>query len=180
MQRNKLVSISAILLFCFLASPKAIGEPTPTVNWLMNEPVSMLDWGIYKMKQKLILSQYHPKSILNGAAIYIDAYYDWDRNRIVLSINSISKMDRSWLPKAWSDANTSVFAIGSSLDTEGKWFALAWAFDSYFVPQGWSKQGQPATLKKDITDILEILVRTPDFECFGHPADDEPACRPIN
>jgi hypothetical protein len=41
------------LLIALLLSSGAIAEPSPEVKYLMNEPMTMWDWGIYRLENVL-------------------------------------------------------------------------------------------------------------------------------
>ena len=51
--------VGVILFLPLFCSQTVLSEPTPTIKYLMNEPVSMLDWGIYNMAQRLRPLQEH-------------------------------------------------------------------------------------------------------------------------
>src|SRR2546427_13041601 len=86
-----------ILLLFYLAS-QSYAEPSPTVRKLMNEPVSLFEYGLYKLEKRLesidfsdehygynnpenrLLSQ--PKSTSS------EVYYEWGRNRIIIRLDS--------------------------------------------------------------------------------------------
>ena len=50
-KKIKCIPIVVFLLFISVGISKA--EPTPTISYLMNTPVSMLDFGIYKLETLL-------------------------------------------------------------------------------------------------------------------------------
>lgn len=58
-----------------LAAGTAGAGPDKTVERFLNDPVSMLDWGMYRTEQFLISRNIHLDSV----------YYDWDGNRIIIS-----------------------------------------------------------------------------------------------
>ena len=72
-------------LLLILIPLMAQSEPTKTTSWLMSEPMSLFDWGIYKTDKKLaelkIASSMFTAQFFSGSA-----EYDWDANRIRLRV----------------------------------------------------------------------------------------------
>jgi len=85
------------LLILSFSVPKAIAEPSRVVNHLMDEPISMWDFGLYKMGKFFDGVNYaipwaHGKSAadhLKDATFFTSLTYEWDSNRILISINVI-------------------------------------------------------------------------------------------
>lgn len=76
------------LITCFTFIPNIHSEPSNTVKKLMNEPISMLDWGLYRIEKDL--SRVLPK-ILQGAAkklktdsVNVSTRYNWIKNNITI------------------------------------------------------------------------------------------------
>ncbi len=62
--------LSTILVGLFVAANQAIAGPDTISNHLMSDPVSMLDFGMYRMELRL------------GSTAYVR--YDWDDDEIVI------------------------------------------------------------------------------------------------
>ncbi len=76
-----------ILLLVLMLPVVASGEPTETPEYLMSEPMSLMDWGIYQAGKKMESF----KNLNNVQPPLFSTYYtggwaryDWDENRIVL------------------------------------------------------------------------------------------------
>lgn len=76
-------SIKAALIAAALSSP-AVAGPDDTTKALMNEYVSLLDWGIHR------LEDFIPDS--EGA--FISVNYDWDANTILVERTEYLKISR--------------------------------------------------------------------------------------
>ena len=75
-----------VVIACLgLTAGRLNAEPTPTVQYLMREPLSMFDFGIYRLQRKLDRDTAGSKFI---GRVMVD--YEWDRNRIVISVSSPS------------------------------------------------------------------------------------------
>ena len=64
----KRLILTALLIF---GATAASAEPSSGVSALMNRPMSMLDWGMYKMRERLQQVD---------ATVYVD--YNWEANEI--------------------------------------------------------------------------------------------------
>lgn len=81
----------AILLFLFPLL--AFADPSPATRYLMNENISMLDFGLWKMQHKL------EPTIRNDVAKFVDdeahkfiffrAYYEWADDLIIFGVSII-------------------------------------------------------------------------------------------
>lgn len=71
MDAAKLVPLTLLVI-----SGLASAEPTPTVRYLMNEPVSLWDWGMRE------LGEYFNNLTVEGVKIGVDSVYHWQPNRI--------------------------------------------------------------------------------------------------
>jgi len=73
-------------------------EPSPTVRKLMDEPVSLFEYGLYKLEkmlQNIDFSDEHyhynnPENRLlsQPQSTYSEVYYEWNRNRIVIRLHA--------------------------------------------------------------------------------------------
>jgi len=143
-------AIAIVLLLCPNAS--ALGDPGPTVTYLMNEPVSMFSFGLYRLGEQMD-RDYARDNVLASAL------YSWDRNRIVLTITSlmtppekVTKDDcRGWLSRVRED-----FAVapdtGKPTDPSGS------NVSSYFTPDGFSRKDEPQDLAHRLDEIVDISV----------------------
>jgi len=92
------------VLFVLLVSTNVYCEPSKTTQTLMNTPMSMLDWGLYKTTlfytnvdggfgQKYITWQlkeiFSNENIVFEDSIFAEGvcFFDWKINRIVIKIN---------------------------------------------------------------------------------------------
>lgn len=73
-----------ILLLVLMLPVVASGEPTETPEYLMSEPMSLMDWGIYQAGKKMeSLKDFH-NTLFSTQYMGGSARYDWDENRIIL------------------------------------------------------------------------------------------------
>lgn len=131
-------------------------EPNKATSWLMDEPMSLFDWGIYKTDKKVadlkIASSMFTAPFFSGSA-----EYEWDANRIRLRVLLQGKgTDAECLE------NLKV-AKGAFLDF--KWDekeqlrAAPTIFRTLFSHEGgYSLKGTPADIGDEIAKIATIEV----------------------
>lgn len=76
------------LLLVVLLAPVSIShaEPSPSVLYLMNEPVTLFDWGIIRLYEYLDEYTTHYLKTNSVQDIYSTVSYDSPRNNIVISL----------------------------------------------------------------------------------------------
>jgi hypothetical protein len=78
-----------IVCILYLNTPNAFSDPSKTFSYLMNNPTSMLDFGLYKLEKDLnILRTINPNDLVqdvhnNGQRITVD--YSWEKNKLNLN-----------------------------------------------------------------------------------------------
>lgn len=86
---RKLISTAYLACIC-AASPHAIAEPGRVARWLMDEPMSLFDWGMYKTDRK-VADLRGGKDTYSAQFLFGSADYDWDENRIRLRVSFVGK-----------------------------------------------------------------------------------------
>jgi len=84
---NKCIPIVVFLLFITVGISRA--EPTPTISYLMNTPVSMLDFGILKLNTRL--ESFGNKLMIGKTEPLITVFYEWNSNRIKIFYSYLIK-----------------------------------------------------------------------------------------
>lgn len=81
---NKLM----VVVFGMFVTSLAAADPSPGIQWLMSDKVSMLDYGLYQMQTAL--QQELPTIYKNGSLSNIDVSdtYSPDDNKINLTVNA--------------------------------------------------------------------------------------------
>ncbi len=66
-------------------------DPGPIGNWLMNEPLSLFDWGMYKVSKD---TEYASDRLKNEHSLALAigwTHYDWDNNEILIIMHLSSE-----------------------------------------------------------------------------------------
>ena len=71
--------LAFLLLISWSSTP--MSEPTPSISKILNDPISLMDFGIYKLEQFI---RSDSTLTLKGTARFV--YYDWDSNKINIDV----------------------------------------------------------------------------------------------
>lgn len=149
-----------------LLTPAAQAEPNRVPSWLMNEPMSLWDWGIYRTDKRMQEIKELP-SLFKAKFFSGSATYDWDENRIKLfamfvgesteagCIEHIKKTKGAFLMYKWEPKEQIVQApntMASLFSHEG----------------GYQSKGQPKDMGEQLASItvMEVMMSMPDGMLF--------------
>ena len=81
----KKISLTIMAIICALFSGICNAEPDSTFKYLMNEPLTLLDWGIYQM-QKSLENEIGDKLNWDGNEYELrqEVHYNWKGNEIIV------------------------------------------------------------------------------------------------
>jgi hypothetical protein len=124
----------------------ASAEPSNTINWLMNEPLTLFDYGIIKMEKRLN----EDKCLFDSCTTKID--FNWNDNRIEIvkhieMTKNVFKTTKENLKKV---TNNEIISISLKF-VEDNLF-------NYFSHKGFSKKDQPINLSDELENIVDIKV----------------------
>tara|TARA_B100001964_G_scaffold25410_1_gene25336 strand:+ start:946 stop:1572 length:627 start_codon:yes stop_codon:yes gene_type:complete len=176
------LSYVVTLFVLFLYPNVTQAEPSKTVEYLINEPVSMLDLGILKLNRKLDKSDiefsYKDKSLKKTMGI---AYYDFQKNRMLLEFRLDLNTDlfrtfdyknetlrtEEWDPKTVCKDQLSRVReeFGFSDDNSKKGYSSnvrsILSIANHFAHSGYKNKNVPKNLTSEIENIsyVEIDIR---------------------
>jgi hypothetical protein len=167
---KKCIPIVVFLLFIATGISKA--EPTPTVQYLMDTPVSMFDFGIYKLN-KYFYSIRDIFTFLKHKPLSATVDYSYDQNRIIISFwyadneNGLKDYD---IKKLISDRIKGIKAYCFNLDETGKPLSdESGRVSRFFIHPGYEIKNRPKKIWKELEEITEIHVNlslgTDLFKC---------------
>jgi hypothetical protein len=142
-----------IAIILITTSAICIAEPDTTMRYLIDEPMSMLDFGLYKLNNKLKIA--FPKN-------QITAMYLWDENRIILNFGILLKDEEL---KSENEAKTEseqfitkirwLFGIDPKTGRISKLRPYS-GLDTYFEHSGYTVKTEPKDLNKKLFNITKI------------------------
>jgi len=158
--------------------PPAVAEPSASIQFLMREPVTMMDWGLqniedYLYRQRDLLMQADKR--LFGPEPNMAVTYDWEQNKIQVAITL----------KVASQVQL------TSRDLAGIRTHLEWIikylrgtltmkpYDAFFRHRGFRNQESPQNLGAELAGRTELLIRVRDADanilsqCKGGLTDHE-------
>jgi len=156
-----------VLLFAILFATTTMGntEPTPAVQYLMNEPVTLFDLGMLRLEQifkKLALEERE----LN---LNVTVGYAWKENRILIDMYDRrdkveSVQSRKMLCK--EDIATLKNFLWISAETGKPPFSPTSRLQELFSHIGFSRKSEPKNIAAELDTITELSVRL-----FTKPSD---------
>jgi len=159
MKGGKIYLLILTIIFSFIAGI-CNAEPDSTIKYLMDEPLSMLEWGMYRMNKSLD-EIYGDKYNIDHDLTNI-VRYDWDNNRII--INCIVGLYGRFEEKKQAQAACKNIVrkyrstFGVNADT-GKPVGFGTLYNLYFSHQGFKSPSMPKNINKDLNKIVEIRVQ---------------------
>ena len=146
-----------VLLVALAHSQIVLAEPTPTIKYLMNETVTMLDWGLYKLNKDMskepLLEGMKPQS-------HISVNYNWEHDKIRIVGTppfhrfQSEKAAQDWCKEFVNNIRT-FFGVDPSTG-EVRATSPTYIY-TYFVHQGFKKKNQPKNLGEDLDRLVEIV-----------------------
>ncbi|NQW26593.1 MAG: hypothetical protein HQ474_01665 [Flammeovirgaceae bacterium] len=180
----KRLLIALIVCFGFTGNVKA--EPSFAIKSLMNEPLSLFDFGLYKLDKKIQNLLMHPNFDIEEERGSAFVSYDLDENiiGIFISFHSVKKATNIICNGVWEFAHSNLgynrYYTGgkSSLPYHKK--IVTSNYIKMFSHSGWQNKNLPKNYVEKIVDIIKINVslRHPDGstykKCSGMLTDDKP------
>jgi hypothetical protein len=134
--------LSAMILL--LSVGVCTGEPDAVMKYLMNEPVSMLDWGLFRLDKGLI------DPILSDKGVMASSGYNYSQNKIIINISIIDYPDKK--KKSAKEIKESCRETIDFVKTVLKQVPL----DVYFIHEGFAKKDAPKITSEHIRWLVEI------------------------
>jgi len=152
-------AIVLLLLLAGLAAP-VWAEPDETSGFLINDSVSMLDFGLYRLenavnalRQELFIKFEPPYSS------FVD--YSWDENRIVIVL-SYGNPGNPPIKEIKADIKTVVAALKKKFGVKPNGQPLQQGGSStvadFFVHKGFNRKSMPPDMRQKIDRLVEIKV----------------------
>jgi len=157
-----LIWVSILLSAGFAVQPAA-GEPSPAIQFLMREPVTMMDWGLrnledflYRQRDLLVRTD---KKLFESEPI-LTATYDWEQDKIQVAI-TLGVTAEVQLNSRDLDA------IRAHLEWLMKYLRGTLTmkpYDVFFRHRGFRNQDSPQNLGSELAARSELFIRVRDTD----------------
>lgn len=159
-----------VLLVVFMVIPTTgYGEPSPTVRYLMDEPVTMFDWGLYRLRR--IIDQFQFEN-LNLHNIHSYITYDWDQNRlrIVFYVQTKETVDKASSKKICKNITAKISStFGGEIRDKGLRRNISIA--TLFEHRAFENRDKPDNFMEEIEKITKIEVSVFTRKTINSPAN---------
>lgn len=162
-KRGKIHYLALVAGFLWATSHSNVAaEPGPVGRWLIETPVSLLSFGIFRAEQQM---QKAADAISNRLELQPEfvagsANYNWKENRInlVLIVGSASDtLPPNLLESICSQAVASIRTFGGVLNGSPI-LGEASTYANLFEPIGYSRKDAPEDLSQKLDHIIRIIV----------------------
>ena len=145
-----------LIILMFVLSFNVNAEPSNVTNYLMNQNLSMMDWGLYRLQNMLKIN--YP--ISRGNSIHAD--YDWKTDKIEI-IGNIS-VDEKSIDKNKKTCKKRVNLLRSTLgyykQSESKYkYIELYGIHNFFISQSFKPTNLPKNFNMHIPNITYIKVK---------------------
>jgi len=131
--------------------------PNHATSYLMEERVSLLDWGMYKLERWLESQEGHYWRKDFGRDVSTYVRYDWDRDRIVIDVQVETKSGNPTKSQCESVLKTVISGGGVAFDTRKRYLNQGVStFAVEFAQSGYVAGNEPKDLWKRIDDVIEL------------------------
>ena len=156
--------IGCLLLFLWIVTMQpAAAEPTPSIQFLMREPVSMMDWGIKNIEDYL----YRHRTLLiqNEKPLFepeptIEVAYNWEQNQIRISISLRTCEQVQKTSQGLSDIRLHVEWVIKYL----RGSLTMKPYDAFFRHRGFRSKESPQSLESELAGLTKLIVSVRDGE----------------
>lgn len=138
-------------------------EPSPAVEYLMREPVSMLDWGLAKIEEDLI----RKRGVLtrNEGNMFeleptIRVIYAWEENRIQIFLNLTMQADVKKTPQRMAAVREHVTFVMAYL----RGGLTMHPYDAFFRHKGFRSKESPEDLGENLVEITDLHLTVRDHQ----------------
>jgi hypothetical protein len=153
-----IISFAALFL---LPGQFAVAEPNDALRFLMNEPVSMLDWGFRNIEDHLIRNQEAltatEKDLLKKT-VSVSADYDWSKDAIRISIGLRLSEKTQKTPMMLADVREHVEFIVRYL----RGGLTMNPYDAFFRHKGFRHRETPENMENKLSTVTELIVTVRD------------------
>lgn len=158
--------------------PPVAAEPSASIQYLMSEPVTMMDWGLgniedYLYRQRHLLIKTDRRLFESEPILAVT--YDWEQNKIqvAITLRVVSKVQLT---------SGDLADIRAHLEWLIKFLRgtlIMKPYDAFFRHRGFRNQDSPQNLGADLAGQTELLIRARDADanilsqCKGGLTDSE-------
>ena len=146
---------------CLIYVAPAGAEPSAAVEYLMREPVSMLDWGLAQIEEDL----YRKRVVLTGnkqnlfdPEPSINVAYAWEENRIQIFLKLTLRAEVKKTSQRMAGIRQHVEFVITYL----RGGLTMHPYDAFFRHKGFRSKESPQNLEEDLVKITDIHITVRD------------------
>jgi hypothetical protein len=138
-----------------------MAEPSRAVQFLMQEPVSMMDWGLKNIEDHLyrnraVLTENETSWFAKEPSITVD--YLWEKNTIQISITLHTTEKTQQTSKRMFDIRSHIKLMVTFL----RGTLTMKPYDAFFRHKGFRSKESPEDLSGELSEMTELIVSVRD------------------
>lgn len=153
-----------LILVCLLVC-NSYAEPTPSVQWLMNEPVTLWDWGVVRLEQHL-MKQIHEWSDGEADVVVVN---DTKEGRLIIGIWPVTGVSAKDEAEAREMCKKAIGFVRLTVGVSKRFLGNDSIIASFFRHRGFRGSNEPTDLQSQIATMIEIDVKWR----YPHPYPDQ-------
>jgi len=161
--RVLILALGWLVCMSLLLAASLGAEPSPVVEYLMREPVSMLDWGLTQIEEDLFRNRgvltrnegdlFEPEPTIRVA-------YAWEENRIQIFLKLAMKPGVKKSPQRMAAVRKHVEFLVAYL----RGGLTMRPYDAFFRHKGFRSKESPENLGEELVEITDIHISVHDHQ----------------
>jgi hypothetical protein len=152
----------------------AQGQPSPTVRYLMNEPLTLFEWGMFRLQNGVEMMQWDGLDLIRPRPQIANVEYDWDKNQLMINLTIYPRyrsLQKSTPKKICGEVIHQMKGLFGVLTPDDKLLRDAMGVGSFFTHKYFRSPAAPQSLAADIeritnlrVDVMTSVTDTPPFQ----------------
>lgn len=160
----RLIASIAVFVPLLSSATMAKAEPGPVGRWLMETPATLWEFGLFRLQEQVF--GWKGKHPLADTARGV--HYDWDRNRITVSISVTKPISKQKCKNFLNEIRKSAWIYDGNPPAFAGYSTFANSFR-----RGFTNGTEPKDFLKKIDEIIRVEVSSKNASCEGRLVSKE-------
>lgn len=163
-----------IFLILITVSFLTHAEPSRTFSYLMNEPLTLFEWGMYRLEKYTSLVKFKDLDLITSNS---NTSYDWEKNRLLIEVRvflkygSLKKMPSNEVCKNATNEIREAFSTQYP-----KEIRKITGISKFFEHEGFVNNSKPNNLMEEVENSTNISIRVLASKTDTVPFDSKVSC----
>lgn len=158
-------------LFLFISfliiTTNVYGEPSRTFRYLMDEPLTLFEWGLFKLEKYTDQIKFKELDLISN---HSNIRYDWDKNRLEIEFIVYPKYKNLSKMPAKEICKKAISHVRESFGTQHKSDTRALlSVSRFFEHTGFTNKTRPKNLMEEVENSAKVQIKV-----YGNKTDKPP------